>query len=90
MKIALGVLLLCLHSGVALAEDCEQIRSRDGSYFKWLCPMPEADAKPRCSVMKNADGEDRLLCTGEVWQSIPDKRVAPVNCGWRRGKFVCW
>jgi hypothetical protein len=89
-KIAIALALLCFTPSLALAEDCEQIQSKDGSFTRWMCPMPDADAPAKCSVVKDKEGENKLLCDREIWQAVPEKRVAPVNCGWRRGKFVCW
>ncbi len=62
-------------------SECQQL-----SDDVWGCPIPtKPPGPPTCHIFGAS-----LICSAPVATSpLPEKR-APTNCGWRKGRYICW
>lgn len=89
MKYQLGIAILLLSTSLASAE-CSVVATNDKGGNVYQCEPPvQASAPVKCRYLN-----DVLLCTGEIGQEAYTDRgwvvVKPSNCGWRKGKYICW
>ena len=78
----IGFVALLLTSTSAFAE-CTNLAP--GLY---QCePPPQVTGPVRCRYFN-----ETLICNGEIGQEkeVYKQIVKPVNCAWRRNKYVCW
>jgi hypothetical protein len=85
MKTILTLAMLAAFSVPALAQDnntdCNQLQDN-----VWSCPIPaKPAAPPTCHVFG-----DNLICSAPVVVAPLPAPKAPTNCGWRKGKYICW
>jgi len=85
MKTILAFAALVAFSAPALAQDdntdCNQLQDS-----VWSCPIPSKPADPPTCHRYG----DNLLCTGPVVVAPLPAPKGPTNCGWRKGRYVCW
>ena len=61
--------------------DCQQLADN-----VWMCPLPTKPAPPpTCHVFG-----DNLVCDAPIAAPAVPERKAPTNCGWRKGRYICW
>lgn len=86
MRIAIGLGLLLASAGIATA-DCTPLYNADGQTKAYQCDLPVApQGPPHCNLVSGL-----LICTGEIGQETERTNIVkPANCGWRRGRYVCW
>ncbi len=83
MRAILALAMLTMLSAPALAQDtdCNQLQDN-----VWFCPIPaRPPPPPTCHVFG-----DNLICSGPVVVVPLPAPKAPTNCGWRKGRYICW
>lgn len=83
MKTIFALAMLAAFSAPAFAngDECEKLADDI-----WSCPIPvKPPAPPTCHIYA-----ENLVCTAPVVVAAPPAPRAPTNCGWRKGKYICW
>ncbi len=79
--LAFATLAMFATPAFAQDDDCNQLQDN-----VWSCPIPaKPPAPPTCHVYG-----DNLLCSAPVVVAPLPAPKAPTNCGWRKGRYICW
>lgn len=89
MRTLIAIAALLLSNSLTMA-DCEAVfEGKNRPVYKCDKPAAPVNVRVRCWTV-----DDTLLCNGEIGQEIKRERAAdvvkPSNCGYRRGKYLCW
>lgn len=84
MKTVLISFAICCFASTAALAECTPVV--EGKVYQ-CDPPPQNSGPVRCKMLNGV-----LLCTGEIGQEAQYRAnvVKPINCGYRRGQYVCW